>query len=198
LHDGHIIAVFGNAFHKGAVDLEAIQWKALQVNQAGITGAVIIQCQTDAHFDPADGAFFPQCSRHADRNLLQQRIARRMTQGIIDGFETVQIQKQHGQDFLMAVRMYDGMIQAIHDKSPVRQPCQGIVIGKVLDMRLLFLAGSDILGSADDTIDLAGVIPNRESARMNVAQTAPVSCVGFVILLYFPVSHRAWNGLLIQ
>src|SRR3569623_1902077 len=69
-------------------------------------------------------------------------IARFMTQGIVDVLEAVQIHEQHGQGFLLALRLRDCMLQALIEQRAVGKAGQAVEIGKKLYafLRLLALA----------------------------------------------------------
>ena len=52
-----VVAIHPQLLHEGSVDLQAIEWKLLQIGEAGITGAEIVE--GDAHaerLNPAEGA----------------------------------------------------------------------------------------------------------------------------------------------
>ncbi len=61
----------------------------------------------------ADGIFSSECLRQAFTHLLQQGITRRMSQGVVDGLESVKIKKNYAQHLIVSLRLGDRMFKAI-------------------------------------------------------------------------------------
>jgi hypothetical protein len=65
--------------------------------------------------------------RQSLRHRFEQRVTRTMPQGIVNLFETVEIDVQNGANPTVASGLPKRPIQPIHKRPPVRQFGQGIV-----------------------------------------------------------------------
>lgn len=81
---------------------------------------------------------------HLARHLDQQGVARRVTQGIVDDLEPVEVDEENRALPPIAMRSFDRNAQQLVEHRPVWQIGQVVVGGKILDalLRLLFLVGT--------------------------------------------------------
>ena len=93
--------------------------------------------------------------RQAPRNRLQQLVAGRMSERIVDVLEIVQIQKQHRERRSAPFRQSDGLRDAIVQQEPVRQAGQEIVLRQVAHFHGRCLRGRDVMEHHHRTGDLA-------------------------------------------
>lgn len=75
---------------------------------------------------------------------LQQYVARIVPQVVIDGFETIQIDKQHGQQGRITLRMEDFMLQSFIEQQAVGQTSESIVKGQICQLQFSLLLRSHI------------------------------------------------------
>ena len=93
------------------------------------------------------------------RDLLQELIARRMAQAVVDRLETVQVDKQHHYLMLAALRLLQGVLQAGIEQQPVGQLGQRIMVGEKVSDHLL---GKEPLARAND---MPWIHPQWETAQ---------------------------------
>ena len=67
-----------------------------------------------------------------------------MAEGVIDGLETVQIDKEQGETVGIPCRLGDGHLNTVDEQTAVGQAGQQVMEGQVLDLRLLLLAFRDV------------------------------------------------------
>ena len=66
--------------------------------------------------------------------LNEQHVADVVAEGVIDGFETIQIDKHHRHFFLVALCRADCLQQALHQGKTVGQVGQRVVVGQMADL----------------------------------------------------------------
>src|SRR5690554_3322761 len=92
---------------------------------------------------------------HSGGNPLNQGIADFVAQTVVHAFELVQIQQQHRELGVLACRLGNGMFQPVPKQVTVWQPGQVIVIGLILQRRLIPFPVSHIIENADEMRNLA-------------------------------------------
>jgi len=75
-----------------------------------------------------DGVATAHRVRQAFRGGLQELIADAVPQGIVDAFEIVQIDEQHGQLPRVALGQLDGLVQAGSEEFPIGQAGQRVEV----------------------------------------------------------------------
>ena len=93
---------------------------------------------------PAHAVAAADCLFQAPRHLLQYSIAGDMTEGVVDGLEVVQIEKQHRHRPLLASGIDNRMLAAVARQHPVGQAGQRIMMGEKGNL-LLRLAHPQVL-----------------------------------------------------
>jgi hypothetical protein len=112
----------------------------------GLTGVV--------HVGLDDGEFVAAQARHQvglahateqpSAHLLQQRIADRVAQRVVDALEAIEIEAQHGKA-LAAFQAQQRLLQPLPEQRAVRQLRQGVVARQMGDVALLAPALGDVL-----------------------------------------------------
>jgi hypothetical protein len=124
------------------------------------------------------------------RNSLRaggnRRVADRMTVGVVELLEVVQVDGKKGKSLARPSRAFDRLPRPVLKQVAVGKACQGIVGRQILDLRLVRLA-------------LRHVLARDEHAHLSVAEnmvdperepTAP----GWAIALVFPLPLRGVSG----
>lgn len=76
---------------------------------------------------------------------MQQLVAGLVSEGIVDVFEMVEVEKQHRQLPVVASCLVDALAQKLAEQVSIRQRCKAVVIGQVFDtlgMGDMFLDGA--------------------------------------------------------
>ena len=95
---------------------------------------------------PADRVGVAQRGGETLGHLLEQQVAHRMPQGVVDLLEMVQIQVQQRQLALAALAPGLGKIETVTKQDPVGQAGERVVVREKLNARGVFLALGDVLG----------------------------------------------------
>ena len=66
---------------------------------------------------------------------LENKIARGVSVGVVDGFESIKVDEDDGQLGLILVRQIDLLMRNLIEESPVAQACEYIVLRGVLCLR---------------------------------------------------------------
>ena len=101
----------------------------------------------------------------ARRRLLEQQVAERVAQGVVDQLEPIQVDEQKAQFCARAIRIGQGLAQAVEEQEPVGQPGEGIVVGLVVDALLILLVPGDVPAHGDVPLDLAAVPGNGRNGQ---------------------------------
>src|SRR5882672_12038217 len=80
--------------------------------------------------DSADDAAEPL------RNFLEQFVARTMAQGVIDGLESIQIQKHQGERLATSVGKRYRLADPVFEQGAIRQSGEGVMGGEVAQLRV--------------------------------------------------------------
>ena len=78
-----------------------------------------------------------------------------MTEGVVDGFETVHVEEHHRQRAQVPMRHGQRLFQLAVEAEAIEQAGQDIVIGQLADMRLGLLAFADVGKTGDVMADMA-------------------------------------------
>ena len=81
---------------------------------------------------------------------LEQAVAGRMAERIVDVLEPVQVEEQHRHPGFLATRADDGPAEALGQQRPVRQAGQGVVVGQVAQFLLGALPVGDVVDHGDE------------------------------------------------
>ena len=106
-------------------------------------------------------------------DLAEQLVADGVAQRVVDDLEAVEVEEEHGEPLVVAVRLGHGERQAVAEEEPVRQVGQRIVEGEVLDLLLGPLALGDVDRRALDDRQPA-VRPLDEVLALEDPDEAPV------------------------
>ncbi len=74
--------------------------------------------------------------------MLQQQIAHVVTEGVVEGFEVVQIDQEHRAGLPLLLARDQDLLQLVLQEASVGQACEGVEERQLLDARL----GSLVLG----------------------------------------------------
>jgi len=81
----------------------------------------------------------PHAGAQAVCDPLEQRVARRVPQGVVDALEAVKVDERHGDQRAGPPRVRAGLLEPVAEEQPVRQARQRVVVGQLVEMRLLAL-----------------------------------------------------------
>ncbi len=95
------------------------------------------------------------------RGVAQQHVAHRMSVGVIDGLEAIEVHEQQRHLPAGAFAMRDRLFHAVLEQQAVGQAGQRIVVGEILDLRLGRLALADVGEYADEMGDPARAVAHR-------------------------------------
>jgi hypothetical protein len=91
-----------------------------------------------------DGVLQADALGEAPRHLPQQLVADVVAERVVDVLEVVEVDEEHRDLALGALRVGDGMREAVLQQRAVRQPREVVVVGQVLDPLLDHLAVGDV------------------------------------------------------
>ena len=77
-------------------------------------------------------------------DFLQQSVPDVVTQGVIDIFEMVKVEKHQGQMIMHPVGFMNGLLQPVNEQTPIGQPGQRVNIGLLEDDFLRMLLFRDV------------------------------------------------------
>ena len=107
--------------------------------------------QHDRILVPAEsghGIRVAQYGRKSQPGLLQQLIAAAVTERVVDFLEAVEVDEQHGEAPLVAMRLRHGLAQPIVEQLAIRQTRERVEVGALKQFRLA-VAGRDGDSHAD-------------------------------------------------
>jgi len=108
---------------------------------------------------------------------LQQLIANRMTQRVIDVLETIEIDKQQSQFVLQYTGLTNRIFYLLVKSRAIEQLRQSIALGHELQAGLRFFTGSKVAENRDIMRNRASRIvdrANRQPSRIKFARLAPI------------------------
>ena len=94
--------------------------------------------------DPADDIPFPQIMLEASAHTHQEFVAGRVTEGVVDLFEFIQVEKKDRHGLAGALGAVDFPVEQVQEQGPAGEVGQGIVIGQKGDFLLALLQFRDI------------------------------------------------------
>ena len=102
--------------------------------------------------EPGDGVVRPQRGLQPSRHRLQQLVAARVAEAVVDDLEAVEVEEQHGRAALgvMALGAPDRLVQAVQEQDAVGQAGERVVERVVLQAALGLAAVGDVGDRADD------------------------------------------------
>src|SRR6202045_4321743 len=71
--------------------------------------------------------------------LLEKSVAGRMSQGVVDGLEAIDVEKHHSERLCAALGVCDGLVQAAQEERAVGKSRERVVVGEKPDLPLAFL-----------------------------------------------------------
>jgi len=92
-------------------------------------------------------------------NLLQQRVAGLMAEGVVDEFKMVQVDEQDGESVARCAGRCYRFVQSFAEAAAVRQIRQRVVAREVPDVLVGQLAVGDVTSDTHDTYDVVGSVP---------------------------------------
>jgi hypothetical protein len=110
-------------------------------------------CQEHCEFVAAharDRILFAQRSLQPRGDRLEQLVAGRMAQRVVDDFEAIEVEKHHRQRMLHPPRVRQRDREPVAEEAAIRQAGQRIVIGLILDLLFHPLALGDVARDADN------------------------------------------------
>ena len=114
---------------------------------------------------PRHGIAVAQTVIQAQCHFLQQAVAHVVAQGVVEGLEVVQIDKQQGAGLLVARAIVQRHLQPVQQQAAVGQLGERVVKGQPLDLVFRCLALGDVAHGADVMTDLAIVAQHRADAQ---------------------------------
>jgi hypothetical protein len=126
---------------------------------------------------------------------LQQRIAHRVAQAVVDVLEAVQVHEEHGQVAVAPLGARQGLAAAVHQQGAVGQAGQRVVIGQLVDAPGLGLLLGDVREDADVVADRALLVAHRGDALPDgddAAVAVAVEHLAFPVPLSSSWPQRSW------
>ena len=105
--------------------------------------------------DAGDGIAAAQAAGQTLGERLEQTVAARVTQRVVDPLEAVEIEEQHGQLAALATDLCDRFVEHLPKMRPVRQTGDAVEERQLANPLLLQLALAIVLGDADHGPDRA-------------------------------------------
>ena len=100
-------------------------------------------------------------------NRYQHTVATPVTSRVVEHFETVQVDEQHGDQILPTFRAPQAVLEAVDKKHSVWQTREGIVKGFMFEQQLGCLAGADVRGGSVYADDFALITAYRVQALVD-------------------------------
>ena len=94
--------------------------------------------------------------------FLKEEVSDRVTQGIVDILEVVEIEQQQAHAGPGVPRILQGLVQADMEQRPVRQARQRVVVGGSPDGFLGRFPIGDVEGQSDETVFALSLSPERQ------------------------------------
>jgi hypothetical protein len=85
------------------------------------------------------GIGFPHDMPEANRGLTQDQVSRMITKGVVDLFETIEVENKQGDRAVCVMCTADRLLQAVHKKPAIGQIGQSIIDSTVLERVLCLL-----------------------------------------------------------
>eukprot|EP00659_Diplonema_papillatum_P013429 gene13429-biopygen13469 len=129
-----------------------------------------------------DGVDVSQLVLEANGDVLEQQVANRVAEAVVDVFETVEVEEQHGAlaaGFLLVV---EGGLQAAFKQGAVGQAGQRVVVGLVIEARLGVLEAGDVGKHGDEVGDRLLAVAHGADGQPAGVQLAVLAPVGDLAL----------------
>ena len=135
------------------------------------------------------------------RNRLQQQVADRMPEGVVDVLEAIQVQKQHGAPLAVATGQRNRAGDPVAEQHAVRQVGQKIVLGEVSHFLRDRARCADIVENNHGARDFSAAVMDRGGGIFD-GGFGPVAPYQYAVRrqahgLVFPhgLGHRIGRGL---
>jgi hypothetical protein len=106
--------------------------------------------------EPGHGVMGSDCRSDPQRRLSQSGIAGGMAEAVVDALEAVDVDEQDSNASLSVPPALEGVLEAVVEERPVRQPGQVVVQGHVRELNLRALTLNRV---ADRTLQRGGIQP---------------------------------------
>ncbi len=110
---------------------------------------------------PADGIGLANTANQAFRGGLKKLVAGRMSQGIIDMLEAIQVQEQHRDLVPVTGGERDRLADPVAEQQPVGQAGEEIMLGRMKDFQRHRPGGADIAQDDDRAGDVSFTVMDR-------------------------------------
>jgi len=121
---------------------------------------------------PRQGVDAAQARLQPARGLREHVVAHRLPERVVDLLEVVEIEDHHREEAPAAIGAGDGVIQAVGEQRPVRQPGERFVMREARERLLDALPLGDLGADAAIAAERAGTVEHRLAAQGEVAQFA--------------------------
>ena len=172
-------AVGGRDAHRGPhEDLLALQGERLlehlhdALGHVGRLHAFLAVLQQDRELVAAEaggGVGRTQTALEPLAHLVQQPVACRVTEGVVDRLEVVEVHEQDRDRLVLPHLTLQGVRDTVVEQRPVREGRHGIVEGLVGELLLELLALGDVTGVQHDAAHVR-VVQQRRAQRLACAQ----------------------------
>ncbi len=89
-----------------------------------------------------------------------------MAEAVVDDLEAVEVEKEHRELTIhLPPRAPDRKLQVIHEQSPIRETCEGVVKSVVVKLLLRSLAVGHVLNLKNQTPRFGLLVADRRSAQ---------------------------------
>ena len=117
-----------------------------------------------------------------------------MSEGIVDIFKTIKVEKYQRNTLSMTSRLGKCIFQPVLKQFAIRQSCQRIVVGKIMQLLAYVLLGTDIRKDGHIMSNVAFIITNRidiEPLWIDLAILAPIPDLSLPLSnTIYAVPHR--------
>ena len=127
--------------------------------------------------EAGDGVLLAHAVEQARGDLLEHRVAHRVTKGVVDVLEVVEVEKHHRHHVVVPAGAAQGGVDAVVEQAAVGQAGERVVVRHVLELRFGVLGGGDVGENAQVVRNLALLVPNRrdvEPLGIDFPRFAPV------------------------
>ncbi|RMO12329.1 hypothetical protein ALQ47_05261 [Pseudomonas cichorii] len=111
-------------------------------------------------------------------DAFEEQIAHRVPEAVVDVFEAIQVDKQHGTEAARLFAVLQGGVQAAFEQGAVGQAGEGVVMGLIVQTRLGVLEAGDVGKDGDEVGDESILVAHgadRQPAGVKLAILAAVA-----------------------
>ena len=108
------------------------------------------------------GIDLARATTEASGDVLEQAVAQRVSEAVVDGLESVQVEEQQCHQVFLPVGAVDGLLQAVAEQRAVGQVGQRVVKRQVVELRLVAHQFGDVLARGNEVRDPALIILQRQ------------------------------------